>query len=105
MNPRRTESKITQFYRDPKVRAWTLQRAQGFCEICKQPAPFVDEFQEPYLESHHITTLATGGGADSPENTAALCANCHRELHFGAERLVKSEMLRTIISAKESEQT
>ena len=103
-SPRRTESKITQIYRDPKVRAWTLQRAQGCCELCSLPAPFVDEYQEPYLESHHITTLAAGG-PDSPENTSALCANCHRELHFGAERMVKSERLRAIILAKEAEKT
>jgi len=56
------------------------------------------------LESHHITTLATGG-ADSPENTAALCANCHRELHLGGERLVKSERLRMLIGAKEAKQS
>ncbi|MBL8395141.1 MAG: HNH endonuclease [Candidatus Accumulibacter sp.] len=104
VNPRRTESTIFQFYRDPKVRAWTLQRARGCCELCNQPAPFLDEFREPYLESHHITTLASGG-ADSPENTAALCANCHRELHFGAGRLLKGDGLRSVIRAKEAEQT
>jgi hypothetical protein len=98
--PRSRNSQGTQYFRDPRVRAWTLQRAQGRCELCNQPAPFVDEYQEPYLESHHITMLADHG-ADTPENTAAVCANCHRELHFGADRRAKTERLRTLITAKE----
>lgn len=101
VQPIRTLSQGTQFSRDPRVRAWTLVRAQGQCELCRQPAPFMDKDQEPYLESHHITMLADDG-ADTPENTAALCANCHRELHFGAERHAKSEQLRAIVAAKES---
>lgn len=99
--PVRTTSTGTQYTRDPKVRAWTLQRAQGCCELCDQPAPFVDERQLPYLESHHITMLADHG-ADTPENTAALCANCHRELHVGADRIAKTERLRLVIGTKEA---
>ena len=34
----------------------------------------------PYLESHHIIWLKDGG-ADSLENTVALCPNCHRKMH------------------------
>lgn len=98
--PRRTISSSTQYARDPRVRAWTLQRAQGHCELCGQPAPFLDERQELYLESHHVTMLAEGG-ADTPENTAALCPTCHRELHHGAERRAKTEVLRVRIVAKE----
>lgn len=35
---------------------------------------------KPYLESHHIIWLAAGG-ADSVDNTIALCPNCHRKMH------------------------
>ena len=101
LQPRRATSQGTQYTRDPRVRAWTLQRAQGHCELCRRPAPFLDDYQEPYLESHHITTLAAGG-ADTPENTTALCANCHRELHHGAARGAKTETLRALIAAKEA---
>lgn len=100
--PSRTTSLATQYCRDPKVRAWTLQRAHGHCELCAEPAPFVDVHQEPYLESHHITTLAEGG-ADTPANTAALCPACHRELHFGANRLTKTERLRAQIAQLEAD--
>lgn len=99
--PRRVTSLGTQYSRDPKVRAWTLQRARGHCELCAEPAPFVDEYQEPYMESHHITTLAEGG-ADTPANTAALCPTCHRELHHGANRVSKTEMLRVKIAQLEA---
>ena len=101
LEPRSTNSQGIQYCRDPRVRAWTLQRAQGRCELCNQPAAFVDEYQDPYLESHHITMLADRG-ADTPENTAAVCANCHRELHYGAGRRAKTERLRTLITAKEA---
>jgi len=99
--PRRITAQGTQFIRDPKVRAWTLQRAQGYCELCSHPAPFQDDYDEPYLESHHITMLADGG-ADTPENTAALCPNCHRWLHYGANRIAEAEKLRLTIAAKET---
>lgn len=98
--PLRTTSPGTQYSRDPRVRAWTLQRAQGRCELCDQNAPFVDNLQEPYLESHHITMLADRG-PDTPENTAALCPNCHRELHLGVDRSAKTEKLRALIATKE----
>ena len=78
-----------------------MQRAQGQCELCGQPASFLDEYQEPYLESHHIATLAEGG-PDTPENTAALYANCHRELHYGAERRAKTARLRALIQGKQA---
>ncbi len=99
--PKRTLSRSTQFSRDPRVRAWTLVRAQGNCELCRRPAAFIDDNQEPYLESHHITMLADDG-ADTPENTAALCADCHRELHYGIERHKKANQLRAIIASIES---
>lgn len=102
--PKRTESQVLQFYRDPKVRAWVLQRAEGRCELCASPAPFFDHFQTPYLESHHIITLASGG-PDTPKNTAALCPNCHRELHVGLDRVAKSRVLSELVLVKEARQS
>ena len=90
----------TQVFRDPKVRAWTLQRAAGACELCNLPAPFLDDEGQSFLESHHIVTLASGG-PDTPVNTAALCANCHRELYWGAGRQAKTERLRAAVADKE----
>ena len=100
LQPCHTSTTSIRYSRDPKVRAWTLNRAKGCCELCDRPAPFLDEYQQPYLESHHIETLATGG-ADTPGNTAALCANCHRELHHAGDRDMRTKTLSKIIAAKE----
>jgi 5-methylcytosine-specific restriction endonuclease McrA len=99
-NPVRVESTSAVFLRDPKVRAWTLQRADGRCELCRDPSPFKVAEGPPYLESHHITPLVEGGD-DTPRNTAALCPNCHRELHFGEHRASKGALLRDLVAAKE----
>jgi len=56
------------------------RRANGFCQLCEEPAPFKDKKGEPFLESHHIVWLSKGGD-DTIENTVALCPNCHRKMH------------------------
>ena len=90
-----------EFVRDPQVRAHTLRRAAGSCECCGKPAPFMTDRGEPYLEVHHVQTLADGG-ADTPDNTAAVCPTCHRRLHLGADaedlRLRLRERLRAMVS-------
>lgn len=69
------------YYRSEKVRDNVLKRANGFCELCNCKAPFFTNEGQPYLEIHHIISLACGG-ADSIFNTIALCPNCHRKLHY-----------------------
>lgn len=81
----RSSATVSRFLRDPNVVAWVLDQAKGVCELCKQPAPFRQEDGEPYLEVHHILPLAEGG-PDTIDNAAACCPNCHRLLHYGAER-------------------
>lgn len=85
ITPLRSQAAITSFARDPAVKAWVLQRAQGVCECCRKPAPFKTAEDTPYLEVHHIRTLADGG-SDRVSNTVALCPNCHRQLHYGVDR-------------------
>jgi 5-methylcytosine-specific restriction enzyme A len=71
------------YKRNPDVVAEILYRANGNCELCHQPAPFVRPDGSPYLEVHHWTPLADGGD-DTIDNAAALCPNCHKEAHFGS---------------------
>ncbi len=99
-NPVAEHVSTAQFYRDPKVRAWVLQRADGACELCKLPAPFLTDNEEAYLESHHLVGLAQGG-PDTPENTAALCPNCHRKMHYSKDRGELRDCLTQIIVAME----
>jgi len=71
---------IKQHQRSVWVAEHAKRRAQGQCELCKESAPFIDSSGRPYLETHHIQWLARAG-ADTIENTAALCPNCHRRMH------------------------
>jgi 5-methylcytosine-specific restriction protein A len=81
--PLTVEIKSIQYKRNPDVVVEVLNRANGICEKCKKKAPFFrKKDNSPYLEVHHIVTLANGGD-DTVENAIAVCPNCHRELHFG----------------------
>lgn len=67
--------------RSHDVAAYTRNRAKGICDLCGVNAPFLDKEGVPYLETHHVITLASGG-PDVIYNTVALCPNCHRKIHM-----------------------
>ncbi|MFZ0674953.1 MAG: HNH endonuclease [Methanoregula sp.] len=72
----------TKYYqRRAIVSEYAKRRANGICQLCQHPAPFVDIRNKPYLEAHHVIWLSRNGD-DTPENTAALCPNCHRKMHI-----------------------
>lgn len=78
----------TVFSRNPDVIAEALHQAQGICQGCSKPAPFLRSSDgAPYLEVHHRIPLAIGG-EDTVTNAIALCPNCHRERHFGIRHVV-----------------
>jgi HNH endonuclease len=79
--PTRTPYFGERFVRDGKIRAAVLVRAKGRCEHCGA-AGFKTSSGKSYLETHHIISLAKQG-PDTLENVIALCANHHREAHFG----------------------
>jgi len=91
--PVRVETTTSAYVRDPAVKAWVLENANGKCELCLQPAPFTDAQGFPFLEVHHVTMLADGG-ADTISNAAALCPNCHRRLHFANDCTAAAATLR-----------
>jgi 5-methylcytosine-specific restriction protein A len=82
--PEQTQSSGKSFVRDPSVRAWVRQQANGRCEGCGEPAPF-EKDGEPFLEVHHVKHLAQEG-SDRPSNAVALCPNCHRRCHHSSDR-------------------
>ena len=69
-----------QYDRDPYVAEHAKRRANGICQLCDKPAPFKNKKGKPYLETHHVIWMSKGG-EDSPENTVALCPNCHKRMH------------------------
>jgi len=83
--PAKVTRSAEHFQRDPWVKAWVLQNAKGKCGLCGGDAPFVDDAGFPFLEVHHVIPLADGGD-DVVSNAVALCPNCHRRCHHGADR-------------------
>lgn len=75
------ETTAITYVRDEYVAEYARRRANGICDLCGQPAPFLDRAGQPHLESHHVVWLARGGD-DSILNTVALCPNCHRKMHL-----------------------
>jgi 5-methylcytosine-specific restriction protein A len=88
------------FARSEAVRQYVLRRAAGKCEGCGALAPFITVAGMPYLEPHHIRRL-TDQGPDDPRHMAALCPNCHREIHYGKEGDKFNGRLQEDVSAKE----
>lgn len=89
--PQKVSIVSTAFVRDPKVRAWVLQEANGICEGCGSNAPFeVDGL--PFLEVHHVKHLAQKG-SDRITNAVALCPNCHQRCHRSSDRDAFTEAL------------
>lgn len=82
------------FRRDPAVREYVLRLADGRCEHCGKEG-FLMSGGQRYLEAHHIIALADLG-RDRIENVIALCAEHHREAHFGVngEELEKAFLQR-----------
>lgn len=79
-----TKGTRTIYQRSQIVRNFVLARANGACEACETPAPFVRADGTPYLEPHHIRRRSDGG-PDHIAHVIATCPNCHRRVHFGAD--------------------
>lgn len=72
----------TEYTRSQKVIDYVKARADGYCEGCGEPAPFISKTGKPYLHAHHVHELSEGG-SDTPETVIALCPNCHYLIHHG----------------------
>ena len=72
------------YQRSRDVRTYVLARANGRCEGCGSDAPFLRADGTPYLEPHHLRRVSDGG-PDHPAHVIALCPNCHRRVHAGAD--------------------
>jgi 5-methylcytosine-specific restriction enzyme A len=72
------------YERSEHVRAYVLARANGTCESCGKPAPFVRPDGSAYLEPHH-TRRVSDGGPDHPRWVGGICPTCHKEIHYGAD--------------------
>ncbi|MEQ6292189.1 HNH endonuclease signature motif containing protein [Vogesella sp. GCM10023246] len=74
------------YRRNDAVRQYVLERAKGKCEHCNEPG-FLLPNGKNYLEAHHVIALSAAG-PDTVHNVIALCAEHHREAHYGADAAV-----------------
>lgn len=87
-------SKRKVYQRSERLKVYVRRRANGHCEGCGEPGPFVTKRDgEPYLEPHHTTRIADGG-PDHPAHVIALCPSCHRRVHHGVDGVKYNEQLK-----------
>ncbi len=77
--------------RSADVRRKALKRSLGLCQWCNIPG-FLMSNGKIFLETHHVVPLSEGG-LDILSNVVALCANHHREAHYGEQRKYMREKL------------
>lgn len=70
----------TRRYERSKVGRALKALYDGRCQICEFTFPKRDGTN--YAEVHHLESLSEGGWED-PRNMLVVCANCHRQLHYG----------------------
>ncbi len=74
-----------------------LKRANAFkCQLCEalglNPVGFLKADGEPYVEAHHATPVSElEVGSLAASNIMILCANHHRQMHYGEVELVRGE--------------
>jgi len=97
-----SDSKNSWFKRSEDVKKYVLQRANGICESCDKPAPFMKKNGEPYLEPHHTKRLADEG-PDHPQWVGAICPTCHRRIHSGVDGKALNQTLMVKLELKEAD--
>src|SRR5262249_21202108 len=69
------------YQRSGDVRVYVLARANGKCEGCSAPAPFLRSDGTPYLRATSFAPPKRWRTRFSPAHVIALCPNCHRRVH------------------------
>jgi 5-methylcytosine-specific restriction protein A len=90
--PTSTIAKRNVYQRSGDLKIYVLRRADGNCEGCEQPAPFLTTAGHPYLEPHHTRRLSDGG-PDDYHHVIALCPTCHRRVHHGEDGPIYNDHL------------
>jgi hypothetical protein len=72
-----------------------VKAATGFkCQLCEaqglNPIAFRKQGGEPYVEAHHVMSVSERmPGTLAPSNIITVCANHHRQLHYGDSELIR----------------
>lgn len=79
--PRRTSVQNVRRYERSEIGRALKTLYDGHCQICN--FTFCKRNGMNYAEVHHLEALSEGGWED-PKNLLVVCANCHRQLHYGS---------------------
>lgn len=97
-----TRQTTQQYTRSQAIKEYVKTRANGYCEGCGEPAPFISKTDDPYLHAHHIQELSEGG-SDTLDTVVALCPNCHYHVHHGKDGEDYNQQLLEIVQDIEKE--
>jgi 5-methylcytosine-specific restriction endonuclease McrA len=99
LKPKRRSQATMIYDRDPCVVTLRKQLANFRCEVDScQSVQFRTERDEIFIEVHHLVPLSEGG-ADTLENTVAVCPTHHRLLHYGRDKQLIGSRLRDCASS------
>jgi 5-methylcytosine-specific restriction endonuclease McrA len=99
--PERSMSEVSTYPRDRQVREAVLTRANGRCEYCGELG-FKKSDGSRYIETHHVIALAREG-IDRVTNVIGICANDHREAHYGERsQEIEAEMIKRLAALNAS---
>ena len=74
-----------------------VKKATGYkCQLCdamgRDPIGFRKKNGDPYVEAHHVIPVSTLQiGALAASNIMTLCANHHRQMHYGGVAVIISD--------------
>jgi hypothetical protein len=80
-----------------------LKRTTGFkCQICEalghNPVGFMKPNGEPYVEAHHVMPVSKREvGSLASSNVMIVCANHHRQLHYGGTMVTVGDTAFTLV--------
>lgn len=87
------ESGRKKYPRDAREAAAALKEANYQCEIDPEHSTFISKSSGyPYCEAHHFIGISLyekfpNIDLDRSQNIVCLCANCHRKIHYGTDRV------------------
>lgn len=93
------ETALTRYERNPALREACIAHWGCRCAVCGLDfGAAYGELGEGYIEVHHLRPIATWRGeehtVDPRTDLVPLCANCHRMIHRGKERVLTLDELR-----------
>lgn len=101
VKPEKVVGDRASFRRNPEKAKKSIVLANYKCDLDKSHVSFIANIGKPYMEAHHLIPLSTqdyfDNSLDVDANIVCLCPNCHRKLHYGAN---KTNDLRKLFSQR-----